>query len=208
MSNVSWHDRRSLERLMSGLVVPTEVVLDIGCGIRPQPYFQPRLSIFCEPHDEYVRVLQSRYPGASAVILQARAQDVLPLLPDQSVDSVFLLDFIEHVEKDDGLAILDHCMRLARRQIVLFTPLGFMAQDYQDNDIDGWGLHGARWQVHRSGWTQDDFDDTWQIYACRTFHTINGKGEPFNPPFGAFYGVRNVPQPASESPAKAVAQAP
>ena len=48
---------------------------------------------------------------------------VLPLMPDASVDSVFALDVIEHMEKDDGLKFLREAERVARCQVMIFTPL-------------------------------------------------------------------------------------
>ena len=38
---------------------PAEILLDIGCGIRPQDHVQARTHICCEPFDEYIDVCMS-----------------------------------------------------------------------------------------------------------------------------------------------------
>lgn len=192
--SVQWLDRETLDEAIGDHIQHTDVVLDVGCGLRPQTFFQPRLHICCEPHSEYVRILQDYFAGCSdVVILQGTGQEIARVMPDDSVDTVFLIDLIEHLEKDEGRRLLTECQRIARRQIILFTPLGFMHQEYEHGDIDGWGLRGSYWQVHRSGWTPDDFDSSWDILGCQAYHTISGKGEPLDHPFGAFWAIKNIP---------------
>jgi glycosyltransferase involved in cell wall biosynthesis len=190
--SVKWFDRETLEQVIADQIQPVDVVLDIGCGIRPQTFFEPKLSIFCEPHSKYVQILQNRFLGQpNVVILQGTWQEALKFLPDQSVDSVFLLDVIEHLEKGEGLHLLEECERLARKQIVIFTPLGFMPQNYEMGQGDAWGLDGGEYQVHKSGWTPKDFNHSWDISGSLTYHTVNGKGEAVDPPRGAFYAIQN-----------------
>jgi len=196
--SIRWFDRETLNQVIADHIQKVDVVLDIGCGIRPQTFFEPQLHICCEPHPEYVQILQNRFAGFSnIVILQGTAQEVVGVMPDRSVDSVFLIDVIEHLEKDDGHQLLLECERIARRQIILFTPLGFMQQDYETGDIDGWGLRGGEWQVHKSGWTSDDFELSWDILASQAFHSISGKGASYDSPFGAFWAFKSIIQKES-----------
>lgn len=193
--SVQWFDRERLDRIITDSIQKVDIVLDIGCGIRPQTFFQPRLHICCEPHPEYVQILKNYFWGSSNVlVIQDTAWEVVNRLPNMSVDSIFLVDFIEHIEKDEGYRLLAECERVARKQIVLFTPLGFMSQDYTADDLDGWGLHGGEWQAHKSGWTPNDFDTSWNILGCQAYHTINGRGDILEPPFGAFWAIKNIPQ--------------
>jgi len=66
------------------------------------------------------------------------------------VDTVFALDVIEHLLRADGERLLQEVARVAYRQIVVFTPLGFMPQSYDNrrNRIAGDGR--GYWQTHRS----------------------------------------------------------
>ncbi len=38
------------------------------------------------------------------------------------------------------------------------------------NAKDAWGLDGVDVQEHRSGWTPDDFDRTWDFHICVDCH--------------------------------------
>jgi hypothetical protein len=148
--------------------------------------------ICCEPHDEYLAILKDRFAGTNVVIIQATAQEIVKWMADRSVDSIFMIDLIEHIEKSDGLCLIAECERIARQQIVVFTPLGFLPQDYQPGDTDGWNLHGGEWQVHKSAWTPDDFDESWEVLATSAYHFTDAKGEQLDPPSGAFWAVKNL----------------
>ena len=189
---LQWVERDSLYEQGAALVKPSSSVMDIGCGVRPQTIVNsPNVLVCVEAHDEYVAELRRRFAGTTTLIIQGRVPDCLHTLPDRCIDTIMMLDFIEHLEREAGLETLRECERLARRQVVVFTPLGFMPQD-ESGQTDGWGLHGTYWQTHRSGWAPDDFDDRWDVVACSDFHHINGKGEQLPEPFGALWAVLNV----------------
>jgi hypothetical protein len=129
--NTQWFDRETLIHIRPKLVKESNVVLDIGCGIRPQEFFKPHLDILCEPNPEYVRVLRQNVPESPDVlILQATAQRAVKLFPDKSIDSVFILDLIEHLEKEDRKCLILEREPIARQQIIIFSPLGFLPQEY------------------------------------------------------------------------------
>jgi hypothetical protein len=80
---------------------------------------------------------------------------------------------------------------VAREQIVIFTPLGFMPRHMESEEADGWGLSGSTVQQHRSGWTPEDFNPTWSFHICSQFHGVNFKGEKLEETYGAFFAIRN-----------------
>ena len=49
---------------------------------------------------------------------------------------------------DVVLPAIDRFKRIARRQIAIFTPLGFMPQEPEVESSDPWGMHGVEWQRH------------------------------------------------------------
>jgi len=57
---------------------------------------------------------------------------------------------IEHLDKTEAEILLKQTEKIARVQIAIFTPLGFMPQ-HHDNGKDAWGMNDATWQEHRSG---------------------------------------------------------
>ena len=196
----------SYEGLMSAIekiVKETEVVLDIGCGIAPMNYFRPKLHFMVEPWKEYSDILTYRHAGdKSVVILRTGALEALRSFADNAVDSIFLLDVIEHLEKEDGQQIILECERVARQQVVIFTPLGFMPQHIENDELDGWGLSGTSVQEHRSGWMPSDFSSSWSFYICKKFHLTDGKGDVLDEPFGAFFAVRNLEEKTIMKPEK------
>lgn len=169
----------------------TEVVLDIGPGIMPMNFFRPKLHMLLEPCETYAKILTQRYADdKSMLILHGSAQAVLPVMADNSVDSIVLMDVLEHIPKDEGRKILQQAQRLARRQIIVFTPLGYMAQHVEEGQKDGFGLDGHVFQEHRSGWLPEDFGPEWKFRICPTFHRQDFHGNPLGEPRGAFFAIR------------------
>lgn len=194
-----WIDRLTLDQLIGRVVLPSRVVLDIGCGIRPQWFFRPEVHVCCEPHPEYLERLKQHFRNATAVLIPATAQEAVRWMPDKSVDSIYLIDVIEHFEKQDGLTLLRECERIARHEIVVFTPLGYMPQDYTDGELDAWGLHGTTWQIHRSGWLPDDLGPAWHILGADPYHSVTDRDSGTQKTYGAFWAIRRFDdQPAPE----------
>ncbi|AHG44178.1 hypothetical protein RLEG12_13490 [Rhizobium leguminosarum bv. trifolii CB782] len=183
----------------------TDVVLDVGCGIRPMNYFRPKLHFMVEPWKEYADILAYRYRNdKSVMIFRQGALEALQSLGDKSVDSIFLLDVIEHLTKEMGISVVAECERVARQQIAIFTPLGFMPQHMEEGQKDGWGLSGASVQEHLSGWMPDDFGPEWTHFVCPDFHQHDFKSDSLNQAFGAFFAIRDF----NHTPAETAAPAP
>lgn len=181
-------------------VAATDVVLDVGPGIQPQTYFRPRVHLCVEAHAPYVARVRAERNDPTLVYLTGTWQEVLPHLPDDSVDTAFALDLIEHLEKEDGLALVREMQRVARVQVVIFTPLGLYPQSYEEGELDAWGMDGGHWQTHRSGWTPEDLrglGDHWEAVVSRDFHQWDQHGNRMSQPFGAFWAIQTLsPLPA------------
>lgn len=65
-------------------------------------------------------------------------------------DVVFFSQVIEHITRAEGEQILNEIEKLAKKRIIIITPRGFMEQP--DEFLDG-----NPYQVHKSGWTIEDF---------------------------------------------------
>jgi len=156
---------------MKKYIIKSNILIDIGCGIRPETFFEPSVHICIEPFDQYRNIAKSYFPNRSnAIFIKSDALGGLKNFDDNSVDSIFMIDLIEHLEKEDGLKLIKEADRVARKQIVIFTPLGFYPMFYKKNDKDAWGLNGANVQEHKSGWTPEDFDNSWDFYICKNCH--------------------------------------
>lgn len=174
---------------------PVESILDIGTGIVPHDYVASDVYICTEPYAEYVQILQkkvSELKDRKYIVLHAGWNEVLNIFPPKSVDTVYVIDVIEHLEKDEGMALLKRTIPLARKQVVVFTPYGFVPQHLNPDGTDAWGLHGADWQEHRSGWYPSDFGPGWEFIACKNYHDTDNLGRPIDNPSGAFWAIKNI----------------
>jgi hypothetical protein len=132
--------------------------------------------------------------------INAPWHQVIGMFPDNSVDTVFALDFIEHLEKEDGLQMLREAQRVARRQVVVYTPHGFFPQTYDDPEKeDRWGMDGGYWQTHRSGWDMEDFGDQWEFLICPDYITLDEHNHEMEEPMGALWAIRNL-SPVGRTP--------
>jgi len=193
-ANVRWVEKHELFPLAVRELQSVEVLLDIGCGIMPQRYVRPLVHVCCEPFGQYVGVLQDKVRGECDrryIVLNATWGEAVRMFPERSVDSVFLVDVIEHVEREEAMALLKATERICRRQLALFTPLGFMPQHHEDGK-DAWGLDGGTWQEHKSGWQPGDFDATWRIFAAKSYHEADNLGRKFDTPYGAMWAIKTV----------------
>lgn len=101
---------------------------------------------------------------------------ILPLLVALDPDCIFLMDVVEHLPKLDAINLLK-ITQMYTKQIVVFTPLGFMEQN------DG------EWNTHRSGWVRSDFEDGWKTWVLPNFHKIDFNGNKLCKPVDALLAI-------------------
>jgi len=166
-----------------GLGNPRSVV-DVGCGLRPQRLTIPtERYLGIDVHQTYIDALVS-VPGREFIC--AGWKDGLGALEDGEFDVLTALDFIEHLEREDGFAFLEEAQRVARL-VVIFTPLGPFPQEH--SFPDQWGMDGGVPQTHRSAWLPEDFPG-WETYRWAEMHTVDGHMNPLPEPIGAFWALR------------------
>jgi hypothetical protein len=135
-------------------LIECPLVMDIGAGIRPMPWYRPERHICVEPHAPY----GERLRDAGMEWVHATAAEALTTL---KADAVYMLDVIEHMEEAEAREAVALAQQAARVQVVIYTPYGFKEQT-----TDPWGLGGETWQRHRSGWLPKDFPG-WQTQLFR-----------------------------------------
>ncbi|MFH2101992.1 MAG: methyltransferase domain-containing protein [Chloroflexota bacterium] len=197
--SITWLSKDEMIQRIPSILIPSYSVLDVGSGINPQSYFIPSVHIIVEPFLPYIdNIRDVRNNDPRLVYLNGTWDKVLPFLPNKSVDSVFAIDVIEHFEKEDGLKFIKEAERVARKQIAVFTPLGWYPQSYQAEKTDRWGMQGGHWQSHRSGWEPADFGDNWECICCKEYHFIDQYDHPLENPFGAFWALKTFGDTSSE----------
>jgi hypothetical protein len=184
---MTWLEAQTLISAVTSKIKQVKLVLDIGCGIKPQKYIRPEIQICWDPFAPYLEHLQTALAGKTSplyIYVNAGWAEAVELLPPRSVDTIFLLDVVEHLEKTQGLQLLERTKPLVRQQVVVFTPLGFLPQHSLDGK-DRWGLDGGVWQEHQSGWLPEDFGVDWDVYAAQQFHLRD------DVEYGAFWAIYN-----------------
>ena len=192
-----WLKAEYLEGEVRQHIRDVTTVLDIGCGIVPQRYVRSLIHICCEPHKEYLQKLQDKLKDThdrNYLFVNATWQEAVRLFPPKSVDTVFLLDVIEHLKKSEAKKLINQTEKIARRQIIIFTPLGFASQ-HSKGGKDAWGLGGGTWQEHKSGWQPEDFGDGWKVFATKKFHIIDTLKKIRKKPVGAIFAIRDLEKP-------------
>jgi SAM-dependent methyltransferase len=139
---------RVTEALLAEIRPTTTSALDVGCGPgrylhRLPPQITTRWAL--DAHRPYLQRVQG------ARLLHGLAQVKLLELDDRSIDLVYALDFIEHLERQEALEVIAEMKRIAKETVVVFTPHGFQVQE-SDPFKEGADI----WQTHRSGWNEHD----------------------------------------------------
>jgi SAM-dependent methyltransferase len=130
--------RLALRKALAGCAT----VLDIGCGVSAT---MRRLGV---PHSVGVEAYPPSLEQAARLqthdeLVSCDIRDLSTRFKSKTFDACVALDVIEHLEKPDGLKLIDDMERIARKRAVIFTPSGFLRQGHTtQSDL----------QEHLSGW--------------------------------------------------------
>jgi SAM-dependent methyltransferase len=130
-----------LEQNLKGNI---RTVLDVGCGRGVFKVFRKFDSVGIEIFPD--NVMRAKNNGNYKNILQGDIRELN--YPDKSFDAITCLEVIEHLDKDDGLKLLENIERIARKTIIIMTPYGYMPIHKR---TDNTNLN------HLSGWYPDEF---------------------------------------------------
>ena len=72
---------------------------------------------------------------------------------DKSFDLAMATDLIEHLDRASGFALIDQMERIAKKAVVIFTPVGFLDTEKYQKEAVG----DDRTLIHRSGWDPEVF---------------------------------------------------
>ena len=126
-----------------------KTILDVGCGqglpmelikMRMRPKYTMGVDLF-EPYikEAKLKKIHNEY----------MLQDIKKLsFPDKSFDVVIALQVLEHLTKEEAWQLLNRMEKIARKQVVVATPIGHMHHP----EVDGNPL-----QAHKSAFHPQDF---------------------------------------------------
>lgn len=151
-------------------------ILDIGsgpCGKLKARRFRS-VDITClDIFKPYLSVCR----GLGFKIVHGDALKLKSYFKPKSFDVVLLIDVLEHFKKADGKKVLAQVEKIARRQIVIWTPFGWYPQDYDCVD-EPWKIIGNlqtkqknKYQQHLSAWYPKDLKKIG--YKCTVLKNYN-----------------------------------
>jgi SAM-dependent methyltransferase len=179
---------RSLQGHLRRELSACESVLDLGCGRSSVLEVLPRLPRSVGVDAFPAAIEDSRSRGAHDDYIQADVTE-LELAPG-SFDAVLMMDLIEHLDHATGEALIERMAKVAARRMLIFTPNGFVDQhEYDDNPL----------QVHRSGWTVEDFRRRgFQVVGIKGWRLLRGPESTPRPPALLTRPLSSLSQPFIE----------
>lgn len=143
-------------------------ILDLGCGnnspigrIKNRNMYTMGVDIF----EKYIELSKNRKIHDDHLIF-----DILQIdkkISPKSFDCVVLLDVIEHLDKIEGIKLVQKIERIAKKKIIIFTPNGFLHQQIYHNNI---------YQIHKSGWNMNLFKKmNFKVYGVNGLKYLRGE---------------------------------
>ena len=145
---------------------------DGGSGLAIQlPYFPFAQLDHVDPHEPYLKSAKARTWAAKKVrFIHADIRN----FDTSNYDYVLMFDILEHLPKEDSLAVLE---KIKCNQVI-FIPL---EKEFRKN------IYGAKSQDHLSLWREQDF-------KCRGYTTevLKGFHHEDNRIFDALWAIKNI----------------
>lgn len=136
-------------------------ILDLGCGpcnIERRKAFHGVDFTCVDVYKPYLDICNKR--GLKTV--HADLRNIEKYFSPKSADIIWLLDVIEHLKKNEALRLFDVVGKIARKQIIIFTPRGEFPQDEYD---------GNQYQRHKSSWIEKDLEKLgYTCHLLKNYH--------------------------------------
>jgi hypothetical protein len=134
-------------------------LLDLGCG--PKMYSDP------------LRKQCSRVLTVDAwawvepdIVANLEITPLSEIITDRW-DYVLMLDFIEHLDKLSGLALIKQVKQLVNQRIFLLTPLEeIWTENHENVDNPELWCHGNAYDLHKSLWVPEDFVNFTRVHLA------------------------------------------
>jgi len=167
-------------KVVRDLPMHSDSILDLGCGILQEfdghvPHAGDFLGV--DVFIPYLEVMKNKM-----LTLVGELPDVCNSFLDDSFDVVLLLDVVEHLTKENGVQALAQCARIARKRVIVFTPVGYCKQEAWE----AWGLPFCSYQKHLSGWSVEELEK--DGYVCSIMPNYSEQEGHIN----SIYGVKEI----------------
>lgn len=143
-------------------------ILDVACGLSfKSKFMDAQIRVGVDIYEEYFKHIESEVPY---VVIKHDVRKLEEIFVPKSFDIVIALDIIEHLEKEEALAMIAYCEQIAKKAVILETPKGYVPQNM---DIQGHGGH--EWQTHRCGWEVEELEGMGYNVVVRDYTMQNVK---------------------------------
>ncbi|MBI3510844.1 MAG: class I SAM-dependent methyltransferase [Bacteroidetes bacterium] len=158
------HYARSLEKECAGC----DTLLDVGCGSdSPVKFFTKKIKKATGIDMFQPSIDKSRQAGIHHDYKLMNVMEMTKAFREKSFDVVVASDLIEHLEKPDGIKLMEMMEKLARKKVVIYTPNGFLEQrEYEGNKL----------QVHLSGWEVEEMRQLgYKVFGINGWKPLRGE---------------------------------
>jgi len=140
-----------LGNVVSKHIEPGDTILDLGCGVMGATLdtlewnnnYPNRLNNVIVGVDMYVPYLKRIKDLKNIIALRLNIKD-LSIFMDKSFDVVMGLDVVEHVREPIAYELIREMERIARKKVIIYTPIEFKEQD----KLNAWELGVNEYQRH------------------------------------------------------------
>ena len=85
-------------------------------------------------------------------------KEISKLYPQKFFEVITVIDVIEHLEKKDGIKLMEDAEKIAWDKVIIFTPKKWSENKQAVEDKRFWS-YGNKYNYHKSHWVEKDFTD-------------------------------------------------
>ncbi len=163
--------RHPYYKIMTDLVPTKYTVLDLGCG-NGLPMIGTNFKMLVGV-DAFDKIHKGLFDMPEFdLILNLDIKNITDSFQMDSFDAITCIDVIEHLKKKDGEKLIKDMEYIARKRVLIFTPLIWSEnQDSFKNPI--WWSYGNTYNLHHSLWTEEDFTSKgYKIIKCQEGYVL------------------------------------
>src|SRR4051812_3432297 len=102
-------------------------ILDVACGLSlKSKYLQADFRVGVDIYEEYFNHIDADVPYT---VIKYDVRQLEEIFVPKSFDVVIALDIIEHLETHEAIEMIRQCEKIARKAVILETPLGYVPQN-------------------------------------------------------------------------------
>lgn len=141
-------------------ITPKSTLLDLGCG--PKRFSEPLKSICSKV------VTVDAFPSVNPdILMDVETEDISKRFKENEFDYILVLDFIEHLDKANGVSLIEKCKKICRKSIFLLTPREWDDNSRAVTSKTMWSYNNE-FCLHKSLWTPQEFPD-WKEHKVTSF---------------------------------------